>query len=227
MLFYKKSQSIMKIITAIQHYSKPENISNYLQWYSQIGNPCEFFVMEIIHRINASPNFFKDKTFLDLGIGTGLSTQPFVDYMPFKNVIALDGSKEMVEVSSSEIKKSHPNISLQTLVHDLEKPGIPLESESVDFIMCAAVINYIENYENVIKEANRILKPKGLFAIMTDLHTINSTKSQKEIFKDIIHYTHSCKRFEKLIKPSFNQIFSLDGLVTINKMAKNCLLQKR
>lgn len=48
--------------------------------------------------------------------------------------------------------------------HDLDEPW-PLEDESVDVVFAGAVLEHIFDYHAFINEANRVLKPGGLFHV--------------------------------------------------------------
>jgi ubiquinone/menaquinone biosynthesis C-methylase UbiE len=56
-------------------------------------------------------------------------------------------------------------IEIKKLNFDLEK--IPLEDKSVDCVIMAAVLEHLNNPENIIKEAHRILKKGGIFLLTT------------------------------------------------------------
>jgi len=50
-------------------------------------------------------------------------------------------------------------------VHDLEKPFDSLSNETFDIVLCALAMHYVENWDQTIREFNRVLKPKGQLVI--------------------------------------------------------------
>jgi predicted TPR repeat methyltransferase len=108
-----------------------------------------------------------DKTLLDIGIGTGLSS--FLFHKAGLQVSGFDNSAEMLEGCKSK------RFSGEIIKHDLRDVPFPYETDSFDNIISLAVLNFFADLEPVIKEAARILKSKGIFGF-----TVEEKKSGQE-----------------------------------------------
>ena len=88
--------------------------------------------------------------------------------------------------------------------YDIEKDSLDHSDGTIDFITMNAVIEHIENPDNIFQEINRTLKPQGLVFIRTP----NWLFSYKEFFNDPTH-----------VKPytpdSLKHLISLYGLSPI------------
>jgi len=79
---------------------------------------------------------------------------------------------------------------------DLEKDRIPFEDNSFDFVYSKSVIEHVFNTENFIKETLRVLKPGGVFVIMTP-----DWVSGMDVFWD--DYTHVKPFSRKSLRDAF------------------------
>ncbi|MCK9602791.1 MAG: class I SAM-dependent methyltransferase [Candidatus Omnitrophica bacterium] len=96
---------------------------------------------------------------LDLGSGLGLFVKCCMEngFM----AVALEGS-------SSAVEWSRRNLGIDSRVHNLKDP-LPFADSSFDCIIYNDVYEHVPQYinENVFREAFRILKPKGVFWVIT------------------------------------------------------------
>jgi ubiquinone/menaquinone biosynthesis C-methylase UbiE len=94
---------------------------------------------------------------LDLGCGYGYLAMLLRDTLGFREVHAIDISKERL----STAKK----LGLTTHCLDLEKDGLPFPSEFFDLVIMAGFLNHLKFWDNALTEAHRVLKPKSLILI--------------------------------------------------------------
>jgi SAM-dependent methyltransferase len=75
-----------------------------------------------------------------------------------------------IDISEDFLLKN-PNIK-KFLIWDINKTEnkIPLNNNSYNVILMVSGIAYIRNFDYLFKEANRIIKPNGLFIIVYDHH---------------------------------------------------------
>lgn len=99
---------------------------------------------------------------LDLCAGTGAIALPFLEKNPNSTAILLDFCKEMLDVAKMNGKNLLPRF--ETLVADAQ--NIPLPDASVDAITVAYGIRNIKEPQKCFKEAYRLLKTGGIFAIL-------------------------------------------------------------
>lgn len=108
-------------------------------------------------------NLQKGETVLDLGSGGGIDVLIASKYVgETGRVIGLDMTDEMLELAHANQKKSGvQNVGfVKGYIED-----IPLETETVDVVTSNCVINLSEDKEQALREAYRVLKKGGRFAI--------------------------------------------------------------
>ena len=107
----------------------------------------------------------KGSKILDLGCGQGrhcFGAYMFVD----ADVFGFDMSHEDVIKAKENFKdfdESSANKSCSFGVTDGRK--LPFKNNSFDYVICSEVLEHIIDFELVIEEIERILKPGGMFAV--------------------------------------------------------------
>lgn len=97
------------------------------------------------------------QSMLDLGIGTGLSSDLF--RKACLKVYGLDISPQMLNACRSKGIKT-------VKLHDLTTMPYPFDSESIDQAVCTGVMNFFSDLSPLFIETARILRPAGLFAFV-------------------------------------------------------------
>jgi SAM-dependent methyltransferase len=98
-------------------------------------------------------NFLRNKTVLDCPAGNGVSSETLLKVGA--HVQAYDLIPEFFRARE-----------LQCHFADLSKP-LPIEDESVDYILCQEGIEHVPDQLKVFEEFSRILKPNGKLALTT------------------------------------------------------------
>jgi SAM-dependent methyltransferase len=131
----------------------------YARWsetYDNEDNPLieleQPVVWSILERV--SPG-----TALDAACGTGRHTRRLVEIG--HAVVGVDGSPEMLGVA----KRSVPHAVF--LEGDLY--SLPLESASVDLVVCALALEHVADLLRAISEFSRVLRSRGRM-VLSDLH---------------------------------------------------------
>ena len=97
------------------------------------------------------------KRVLDIGCGNG----ELICMLAEKGhkCVALDLSKNRLAKFKNRAKK----LGVAQIQGD--STNIPLQDSSIDLIMCSEVLEHIKDYEKVLKQMNRILKPHGRIVV--------------------------------------------------------------
>lgn len=163
---------------------------------------------------------FKNKTVLDIGCGTGFYSLYALNQEA--SVSSVDASQEMLD----HIKEIDDSGNLNLIKSDLAE-GLPfIEDNSQDYIICSLVIHYIENWDNLVSEFYRVLKPTGKVYISThhpfgdvivhdkesyfDKYLVNDTWGPKENRFPVSYFTRSLSDVLKPFLESDLKILSID-----------------
>lgn len=128
---------------------------------------------------------FRDKKVLDIGCGTGFYS--FYALKQQASVSSVDASQEMLDY----VKEKDGSGSLNLFKSDLAD-GLPfIEDNSQDFIICSLVIHYLENWDKLVQDFYRVLKPNGKVYISTHHPFGDVLVHEKENYFDkyLIHDT--------------------------------------
>jgi glycosyltransferase involved in cell wall biosynthesis/ubiquinone/menaquinone biosynthesis C-methylase UbiE len=140
---------------------------------------------------------------LDAGCGSGI----FSIYLAQKNCIVtgIDGSEKMIELCKKYSQAKNLIISFQQAI-------LPFENidnfEKQDVILCSSVLEYIADYEIVIKQFKELLNSNGILIISMPNKDSWYRKVEKYIFKitgkpayyQYIHHILTEKDFSKRLK---------------------------
>ena len=113
----------------------------------------------------------------DLGAGEGTLAQLLAQRA--KHVIAVDHSKKMVAFGK-RLAKENGLKNLDYRLGDIEDP--PIDDKSVDLAFLSQALHHAANPERALREAHRILKPRGRLVILDLLqHTFDKAR---ELYAD-------------------------------------------
>jgi ArsR family transcriptional regulator len=114
----------------------------------------------------------------DLGAGEGTVSQLMAQRA--KKVIAIDNSEKMVEFGA-ELARKHGIANMEYRLGDLE--DVPIRSGTVDLAFLSQALHHASHPERAVKEAWRILKPRGRIAIL-DLNR-HHFEEAREMYADL------------------------------------------
>ena len=115
---------------------------------------------EHLHRYLWASNLVKNKRVLDLASGEGYGASILAAHASF--VCGVDIDNEAVHHAAEKYRR--PN--LQFLHGDITR--VPISAgHSFDVIVCFEAIEHIQEHEQLLREAVRLLTPEGLFIVST------------------------------------------------------------
>ena len=129
-----------------------ESLSIRMKRYGGL-NPCDD------ERFLEMSRYFNGGKFLDLGIGDSSAGLLLKNKFKDAKFYGLDFAPKLIEL----LKEKHPEIEyvVGNCLHT------PYEDNFFDYIIAGELIEHMENPDDLIKEAMRILKPDGVFVIST------------------------------------------------------------
>ena len=117
--------------------------------YERLSAPLEAMGRDVLQRLELDG----DETVLDAGCGTGRVTAALAERLPRGHVIAVDGSRAMVE----EARRRLPE---DVDVQEADLLELPL-AEPVDAIVSTATFHWIGDHERLFARLHDALKPGG------------------------------------------------------------------
>jgi len=146
---------------------------------------------------------------LDVGIGTGLSSELF--FKAGLNVHGMDFSADMLSACASK------QMTVDLKEHDLSCPPYPYEDNSIDHAVCTGVTHLFEDIGPVFCELSRIVRDKGIFAFVVadcdeNENRVKEVKSQHQTgLKTVSIYSYSRTYIETLLgKNGFEPVYDLE-----------------
>jgi arsenite methyltransferase len=148
------------------------------------------------------------ETVLDLGSGGGIDVLLSARRVgPTGKVYGLDMTEEMLALANENKQKAGLE-NVEFLKGEIE--NIPLPDNSVDVVISNCVINLSANKDQVLREAFRVLKPEGRFAVSD---VVTRIEINPEIRKSVLLWVGcvagalgEVEYKKKLIKAGFEEI---------------------
>lgn len=110
-----------------------------------------------------SINYCSPNTMCDVGCGNGVFTGALKDHYDI-DLIGIDGSNHALEKASSL------NFDHLYFVNDLSNDELPVDSDSIDLVICKDVMEHLISPLHLSKEIFRITKPGGSSLIHVPNH---------------------------------------------------------
>lgn len=158
--------------------------------YEDNPKSIKFYVKR--HILN-SREAFKNKTVVDFPAGNGVSTRILKDVGA--NPIPIDLFPEYFELSDVECIRA--NI----------RTGLPLESNSADYLLCQEGIEHFTDQFYALKEFNRVLKVNGTMMI--------TTPNYSNLRAKMSYFLSESERFNTIMPPNeLDSVWMSDKSIT-------------
>ena len=161
-----------------------------------------------------------NSSILEIGCGDGYGTSFLAKH--FKQVEAIDISKEAIQKAKAIYKLDNCNFSVSTG----EKLNFP--DNSFDAIVSFHVIEHVKNVRKYLKEIKRVLKPDGKFILTTPSRTHRLAPKQKPWNEEHLR-EYDSETLKKEINKVFNnyKIFSITAKQEIKDIEFDRVIDKR
>ena len=132
----------------------------------------------------------KNTTLVDVASGTGDIAKLYLNKINYKgHVCCVDESKEMLNINREKLKG---NINVKWFCSNAEK--LPFKNNYFDYYTISFGIRNVDNINNALKEAYRVLKPGGRFLCL------EFSKVENEILNKLYKtYSKSIPKLGKFI----------------------------
>tara|TARA_Y100000590_G_scaffold470079_1_gene661827 strand:- start:1060 stop:1764 length:705 start_codon:yes stop_codon:yes gene_type:complete len=132
----------------------------------------------------------KNTKLVDVASGTGDIAKLFLEKVNHNGyAYCVDENKEMLEINKKKLNK---NSNIKWFCNDAEK--LPFKNDEFDYYTISFGIRNINNIENALREAHRVLKPGGRFLCL------EFSKVKNEFLNKIYKiYSKSIPKMGKLI----------------------------
>jgi ubiquinone/menaquinone biosynthesis C-methylase UbiE len=147
---------------------------------------------------------------LDMGCGTGAFTQRLKQEFPSANVLGMDISEQCI----NRARKSYADILFSA--GDVEKTN--LDSHSIDIICYFGALHHFPDFNNVAREAGRILRPGGkVFSL--DPHHHNPVFWLFRAHESPLYCSKGVTSQERLLTTrEFKEVFAANGFTVRTKV---------
>lgn len=159
----------------------------------------------------------KHTKMLDIGAGTGISSERFRDKQV--EIYGLDNSDELIEVCKSK------GIFKEVLLIDILKDRLPYPDLTFDYVVCSGVFHFFSYLEDIFEKVCNVLKKGGYFTFtVIDNNENNDPFLSKpsngtEVFHHSYDYIKSLrKRFDFMlyVEQNFKAIKDLNTKETLD-----------
>lgn len=119
-------------------------------------------------------------------IGNGTSEKELYFLFKGANLIYTDLSLQAVNFIEQKFDFNNKNVEF----YAIDANNLPFPDNSIDIIYGWAFIHHLDNIENFLNEANRVLKKNGFCIFYDNAHSKLWQKLKFTIFRPIMNYTH-------------------------------------
>ncbi len=180
----------------------------FFPYYYLFNNPFKIYEHRVISGYLKRNNL---GTVLDLGCGNG--TQTILNANKFKRIIGIDPDKNAIMLAKKKLAFNGDRGNVEFYASCLE--DMNFASNSIDGVISYCVLEHIQNYEEILSEIYRILKPGGFLLITVDSLAVIRDKKLLDKHKDehhVVKYFNVREIRELLIEKQYEKILVMPEL---------------
>lgn len=151
-------------------YDQTDFLKNYMIRRNRNDSPNNAIEGPIIYELIGS---FQDSSVLDLGCGDASFGKELL-HLGAKNYTGVEGSKQMVEVASSNILQQNGTIHFETM----ESYDYP--KEVFDLVTSRFAIHYVSDINRLFRDVHKTLKENGRFVFSIQHPLTTSSFASKQ-----------------------------------------------
>lgn len=133
----------------------------------------------------------EDTKLLDIGVGTGISSQRFHDMQV--ELYGLDNSSEMLAICEAK------NVFKEVLLFDILEDEIPYPEAHFEYLICLGVFHFFSSLDEIFAKISRVLKSNGFFAFTIIENSRDDKPFVIETTNEVHIYHHSTDYIRSLI----------------------------
>ena len=134
----------------------------YRDWWGPVIAPAG---VRVLDRLDGRLPLDRPLRLVDIGAGTGTVSLAALRRWPNLRVVAIDPARRMLEFAAAAARSDGLGDRLETEVGEAGR--LPIPDVSADAAMSTFVLQLVANRAAAVREAFRVLRPGGVFAILT------------------------------------------------------------
>lgn len=153
----------------MQNYKHQDVLTANQKYYDKVGKNYrvnEYYaystaiINDVLNNIKHCSSLLREKKkFLDFGCGSGFLSELIYKNNLFEYAIGIDISKAQIELFNQKFKCSN----FKGFIGDITI--LPFRNAVFDMAGCYSVLHHIYDYQSVIEEITRVLKPNGILYV--------------------------------------------------------------
>ena len=170
------------------------NYKNVASHYDNLSQQHKWQAPELLYKY-LSKYVRKETKLLDIGVGTGISSQRFHEKQV--ELYGLDNSSDMLAICEAK------GIFKEVLLFDIIKDEIPYPEASFEYVICGGVLHFFSSLDEIFGKISRVVKSNGFFAFTIMENYKNDNPYATETTNGVNIYYHS-KGYIKSLTNQFN-----------------------
>ena len=178
--------------------------------YDDLLKLYEWRAPELIYNY-LSKNMRHNSKLLDIGVGTGISSQGF--HQLGVELHGLDNSADMLDICKAK------NVFAALHLFDILKDDIPYPKSTFEYAICSGVLHFFSDLDHIFSETSSVLKQDGFFAFTFIENLTDNNPYTTETTDGVNLYYHHKNYIENLAN-KFNFTFLFTKIFTTIKNLK-------